>query len=229
VLDMLASHPDTASHVAAKLARRLISDQPPADVVARAADVFHAQVGAPDQLAQVVRSIVLSEAFSQSWGEKIKRPFEAAVSMIRAIGSELSRPPGRFHNLFDAMGQPLFGHPAPNGYGDVRQNWSGSTSMLYRWKLATALAENDLHNDERAVSVDLAMQMPPGLRHPNGVVDFWIDRILGRPMAAADRDEIVRAVAQADSPDAPLGDEAFAKRVPQAVELILMSPDFQWR
>src|SRR5579864_6629921 len=63
VLDMLAQHPGTAGHVALKLARRLIADQPPADVVSRAADVFHAQVDAPDQLAQVVRSIVFSDAF----------------------------------------------------------------------------------------------------------------------------------------------------------------------
>ena len=34
---------------------------------------------------------------------------------------------------------------------------------------------------------------------------------------------------QADHPDAPLGDETFAKRLPPLVELILMSPDFQWR
>jgi hypothetical protein len=36
-------------------------------------------------------------------------------------------------------------------------------------------------------------------------------------------------MAQADSPDAPLADETFAKRLAQLVELILMSPDFQWR
>jgi hypothetical protein len=60
-------------------------------------------------------------------------------------------------------------------------------------------------------------------------VDYWIDRLLGRPMSPADRGEIVRAVAQADNPDAPLGDETFGKRIPQLVELILMSPDFQWR
>jgi hypothetical protein len=36
-------------------------------------------------------------------------------------------------------------------------------------------------------------------------------------------------MAQADSPDAPLGDETFAKRLAQTVELILMSREFQWR
>ena len=75
----------------------------------------------------------------------------------------------------------------------------------------------------------LVAQTPQFVRSPNAATDFWIDRLLGRPMAPGDRDEIVRALAQADSPDAPLSDEIFAKRLPQLVELILMSPDFQWR
>jgi hypothetical protein len=149
--------------------------------------------------------------------------------MMRALNVDVSRPPNRFHNLYESMGQPLFGHQAPNGYGDLRQNWSGTTSMLYRWKLATALAANELKDNDVAMPVDLVSQTPSFVRSANAAVDFWIDRLLGRPMAAADRGEIVRAVAQADHPDAPLGDETFAKRLPPLVELILMSPDFQWR
>jgi uncharacterized protein (DUF1800 family) len=229
VLDMLAHHPGTAGHVAMKLARRLIADQPPADVVGRAAEVFRAQVNAPDQLAQVVRTIVVSDAFLQTWGEKVKRPFEVAASMMRALGVDVARIPGKFLQLYEAMGQPLFGWPAPNGFGDLRQNWSGTTSMLYRWKLATALAENTASSDERPMHVDLVAQTPGSVRSPAAAADFWIDRILGRSMADTDRAEIVRAMAQADSPDAPLPDEVFAKRLPQLVELILMSPDFQWR
>lgn len=127
------------------------------------------------------------------------------------------------------MGQPLFGHEAPNGYGDLRQNWSGTTSLLYRWRLASALAGNELSDNDVPMSVDLMSQTPPGVRSANGAVDFWIGRVLGRQMSAADRGEIVRAVAQADNPDAPFDDETFGKRLPQLVELILMSPDFQWR
>jgi uncharacterized protein (DUF1800 family) len=212
-----------------KLARRLIGDQPPPEVVSRAAEVFRAQVDAPDQLAQVVRSIVLADPFRQTWGEKIKRPFEVAASMMRGLNIEFTRTPNSFRYLYESMGQPLFGHQAPNGYGDVRQNWSGTTSILYRWKLASALVEDALHDDNVAMSVDLVAQTPPGVRSANAATDYWIDRILGRPMSPADRGEIVRAMAQADSPDAPLGDETFAKRLAQTVELILMSREFQWR
>jgi uncharacterized protein (DUF1800 family) len=228
VLDMLATHPGTARHISTKLARRLISDQPPADLVTRAADVFSAQVNAPDQLAQVVRTIVLSDAFRTTWGEKIKRPFEAAASMLRALETDF-RPMNRFYDIYEAMGQPLFGHPAPNGFGDFRRNWAGTTSILYRWKLARALAENDFGGRSERIQTDLVGRTPLEARSPLAATDFWIQRILGRPMAAKDRDEIVRAMAQADSFLEPLGDEAFAKRLPVGVELIVMSPDFQWR
>jgi hypothetical protein len=101
--------------------------------------------------------------------------------------------------------------------------------MLYRWKLAGAIAENTLDDGKLSMRVDLVGQTPPSARTPNAAADYWIDRILGRPMAPADRNELVRAIAQADNPDAPLGVETFAVRLPQLVELILMSPDFQWR
>ncbi len=229
VFDILATHPGTATHIATKLARRLIGDRPPADVIVAAANVFLAEAAAPDQLAQVVRSIVLSNAFAETWGEKIKRPFEVAVAMLRALNVDFTRLPDNFLNMYEAMGQPLFGHPAPNGYGDMHQNWSGTTSLLYRWKLAAALAENAFDDGKLSMRVNLVTQTPPSARSANAATDFWIERILGRPIAPTDRAEIARAMAQADHPDAPLGDETFAARIPQMVELIVMSPEFQWR
>jgi hypothetical protein len=86
-----------------------------------------------------------------------------------------------------------------------------------------------LSQDDVQVRVDLVAQTPPGVRSANAAADFWIDRILGRPMSAADRSEIVRATAQADSADAPLDGETFGKRLPLLVELVLMSPDHAWR
>src|SRR5207237_868883 len=83
-----------------------------------------------------------------------------------------------------------------------------------------ALAENALRDGDLSMLSHLLSQTPQGLRSPNAAVDFWIDRILGRPTSATDRAEIVRAAAQADSPDALLGDETFTMRLPQIVELI---------
>jgi uncharacterized protein (DUF1800 family) len=133
-LDALTAHPGTARFICRKLCRRLIGDDPPQAIVDAAATVFIAQQNAPDQLKQVVRAIALSPEFRTTWGQKIKRPFEAAVSMLRAVGAEFSLPPDEnFRSYYDRIGQPLFGRRTPDGYPDVRNEWL-IPSLLYRWR-----------------------------------------------------------------------------------------------
>jgi uncharacterized protein (DUF1800 family) len=88
VLDMLAQHPGTGRYVCRKLCRRFISDNPPERIVNEAAALFTAKWQAPDQLKQVVRLILLSPEFRSSWGQKIKRPFEVAVSALRSLNPD---------------------------------------------------------------------------------------------------------------------------------------------
>lgn len=69
LLDHLCQHPATARHVVSKLCGRLLGDSPPESVVEAASSVFLAQHAAPDQIAQVVRTIVLSPEFLTTWGD----------------------------------------------------------------------------------------------------------------------------------------------------------------
>ena len=55
VLDDLARHPATAQHLATKLVRHFVADDPPADAVTRIARVFLASDG---DLAAVSRALV---------------------------------------------------------------------------------------------------------------------------------------------------------------------------
>ena len=226
VLDALAAHPGTARFVCRKLCRRLIGDDPPQTVVDAAAAVFTAQQSAPDQLKQVVRAIALSPEFRAAWGQKIKRPLEAAISMLRAVDAEFSLPPdGNFRSYYDRMGQPLFGRRTPDGYPDARTDWANTTSLLYRWRFCYYMIKGDIVG----VTVDLASQMPAGLTTPNAIADYWIDRLLGRPMDAQSRAEVAGFLAQGADPAVALTAAEIAERLPRVVELILMSPDFQWR
>ena len=74
-------------------------------------------------------------------------------------------------------------------------------------------------------------QTPSNVRSANALADYWIDRVLNRPMAAADRTHVVQFMAQGVNPDFDLnwGDEDIRDRVRSMVALILMSPDFLWR
>jgi uncharacterized protein (DUF1800 family) len=133
VLDLLAYHPGSARYICRRLCRRLIADNPPESVVQAAADVFLANKTAPDQLKKVVRAILLSPEFRNTWGEKIKRPFEYSVSILRALSADFV-PEDPFFWSYGSIGQELFGWRPPNGYPDDREAWSGTMPMLQRWR-----------------------------------------------------------------------------------------------
>ncbi|MCI0521810.1 MAG: DUF1800 domain-containing protein, partial [Chloroflexi bacterium] len=225
VLDMLARHPGTARFIAGKLCRRLIGDNPPQDVIDAAAAVFLANTAAADQLKQVTRAILLHPSFSATWGDKIKRPFEAAASMLRAMDADFS-PSDDFGWAFENAGQPLFGRIPPDGYPDHKSAWIGATSLLQRWRLCSMILEGWLEG----VSANPVSQMPASLRTPNAIADWWISRLLGRAMHPAEnRQEVVDFIAQGRNPDFDLPLDMIADALPSMVGLILMSPDFQLR
>lgn len=234
VFDALASHPGTGRHIARKLCRRLIADDPPQSVVDAAAAVFTAAWQAPDQLKQVYEVILLSDEFLATWGEKVKRPFEIAVSALRATAADFT--PKRqdsdtdsFLWRYDSAGQRLFDWPAPNGYPDLRDAWQRMIPRIMSWRLCGWLV--DFENDDDVHYLDLLGQTPAGARSANELADFWINRILGRSMAAEDREEVVRFMAQGFNPDFELDltDKDTCDRLRSMVALILMSPDFLWR
>src|SRR5690606_32070124 len=114
---------------------------PPESIVQAAAEVFYNNREADDQLKQVVRTILLSEEFRTTWGEKIKRPFEFACALMRATGCNFDARSDPFFWWYNAMGQPLFGWHPPDGYPDVKEAWSGTMPILQRWRFANTILE----------------------------------------------------------------------------------------
>jgi len=87
VLDLLAHHPGTARHLARKLCRRFVADDPPPTLVDAAAQAFLDNVGSSSQIRTVVATILNSPEFKESWGGKVKRPLEWTVSALRATNA----------------------------------------------------------------------------------------------------------------------------------------------
>lgn len=225
VLDLVANHPGTARFISRKLCRRLIGDNPPQAVVDAAASAFSANLNASDQIQRVLRVILLSDAFKTTWGEKIKTPFEAAVSMLRAVNANFS-PSSSFVWRYDNMNQPLFRYRTPEGYKDVIQAWSHTTSMLNRWQLAFSMVEGSITD----VSVDILGQTPSDRTNSNALVDFWVERILGRPLSSdSQRGRLVDFMRGPYSPSFNMPVTYIQERLPRMVELLLSAPDFQYR
>jgi hypothetical protein len=140
VLDILARHPSTAKYIARKLAVRFVSDQPPQSLVDRAAATFTRTNG---DIREVVRTIVSSpEFFSKAaFRAKVKSPFEVVVSTMRAFDAAPDPTP-RTAQLVARLGQPIFGHQAPNGWPETSEPWMNTGAILNRINFGMAAAAN---------------------------------------------------------------------------------------
>jgi uncharacterized protein (DUF1800 family) len=234
VFDLLAGHRGVALFIAEKLCRRLVSDEPPQSLVDRAADVFQNHRESPDQLARVVRTILVSDEFRQSWGAKSRRPLEMVVGALRATGGDLRLPFGDdFSNSFVWLnyetGHLPFNWIPPTGFPDLMRAWLSTTPLVKSWAILNILV--DWVNDDGYRPIDVVGTTPPELESSEEMVDYWTERILGRPVDGATRTEIVAFMAQGRLPSVPLNrqDEWVQDRMRALVGLILVSPDFLWR
>ena len=79
---MLAAHPATAKHLATKLARHFVADDPPATLVERFAAVYLRNDG---ELEPVYHALIAAD---ESWREplaKYKTPQDFVISTFRAL------------------------------------------------------------------------------------------------------------------------------------------------
>lgn len=138
VLDLLARHPSTAKFIARKLAVRFVSDTPPAALVDRAARRY---LDTDGDIREVVRTIVTSpEFFSRSaYRSKVKSPFELVVSALRAVGADADSTM-RSAQAVAFLGQPIYGHQAPNGWPETGSAWMNAGAILNRINFGLVLA-----------------------------------------------------------------------------------------
>lgn len=213
----------------------MISDHPAISIVNSTAELFHAQRNSPTQLKQVLRHILNSVEFRSSWGEKTKRPFEIITSAFRAGGIDFEFTgdddySSAFYWLFEHIGQPLFKRHSPDGYPDTGENWLNSSTMIGRWRLLNWLSTLEKGNGKPRM--DVVAQTPAEIRSATALVDFWIERILGRPVSSTERGHFIDFMAQGQNPNLALpidSDPNTQKRLSSLVALILMSPEFQRR
>ena len=206
VLTLLARHPATARFIATKLVRRFVSDTPPASLVKRAARTFRDSGG---DIRAVLRTIFSSrEFFSRAaYRAKIKSPFELVASALRGLGAAADTSP-RTAQLVAQLGEPLYGHDAPNGYPETGRPWLGSAALLARMNLGLALAAGQAPG----VTVSRWLKQVGVEREPYArQVDAIVAELLGGPVPAE-----LRALVQRGDATTTVG-------------LVLGSPDFQRR
>jgi uncharacterized protein (DUF1800 family) len=123
----LARHPATARHIATKLARHFIADNPPPDSVLRIAAVFRETDG---DLKRVTAAVVREEAAWKTPLSKLRTPDDLLVSACRVSG--FTPPAPMLVNSLHVLDQQPFFAPSPAGWPDLAGEWIGPESVLHR-------------------------------------------------------------------------------------------------
>jgi uncharacterized protein (DUF1800 family) len=210
VLDLLSEHPATARFIARKLCRRFIADAGtvPERLVARLAQTFRRTDG---DIRQVLSVLLRSEEFRQGTQSKLKRPFDFAISALRALNADTDGR-GVVPHLH-RMGQAPYQWAMPNGYPDRAQAWL--PSLLGRWNFSLALVSGRIEGSR----VDLeALVQAAGAKGGVRQAHALQTAILGHTRTEFDGPTLARILT--------LGG---ADGLAQTAALLLASPPFQWR
>ena len=120
VLADLARHPATARHIAQKLARHFVADEPSPTLVAALEKTFNDSNG---DLKEVAKALVTAEESWTPQRTKLKPPSAWLAGMLRLTDAQWTIPIGRVMFEQAALGEPLWRPPAPNGYPDTEAAW----------------------------------------------------------------------------------------------------------
>jgi uncharacterized protein (DUF1800 family) len=135
VLADLARRPATARHVATKLARHFVADDPPARLIDALTNTYLREDGA---LLPVCDELIAAKA---SWSEplaKFKTPHDFVISAFRALG-EAPDKPEQIIGLLTQLGQRPMTPRSPAGWPDTAVNWNGGDALFKRIEWAAAV------------------------------------------------------------------------------------------
>jgi uncharacterized protein (DUF1800 family) len=186
ILTDLAAAPATARHLAVKLARHFVADDPPQPLVDRLEAAYRRSGGRLDVVAAAL--VDAPEAWDPA-PRKFKTPYEFLVSAYRAIGA----PPTdarHFAGVLTLLGQKPYSAPSPKGWEDVAGGWAAPNAVVTRMAWAERFGQAVPQAD------------PPALAQS----------ALGARLTP----DTAAAIGRAESR-------------PEAIALLLMSPEFQRR
>lgn len=139
-LNDLAHHPATARMVASKIATRFVSDAPSESLIEQLAEVFLANDTA---IVPVLLTLVESDEFLASVGQKARSPFFDLTATLRALGTRMPADLATMSELSllaTAVQQVPYAHAAPDGYPLTAESWLTPSAMLGRMNMHSDLA-----------------------------------------------------------------------------------------
>ena len=167
ILSDIATHPATAKHIATKLARHFVSDNPPASLVKKLERNFLKTGG---DLSSLYRTLIEApEVWPAVWNAdqaKFKSPWDWVVSSLRALGVSSLPGSGNVAGAFRQLGHPVWRPESPAGFADTTQTWAGGAALLRRYEVASRIARRSANQVDARI---LAPQILPGILGENTI------------------------------------------------------------
>lgn len=163
-IDDLAAHPQTAEHIARKIAAEFVADDPDPALVQRMAEAFVATDG---DLPTVYAAMLEHPAAWVRKLQKVKSPLRFITSAMRALGvsgDAVAQADGRktrelFLGPLRVMGQPWENPNGPDGWPDQSAAWVSAQGMAGRisWAMSAPRILTDGELPDPRVFVQTAL------------------------------------------------------------------------
>jgi uncharacterized protein (DUF1800 family) len=140
-VDLIVAQPACARFIAHKLAVYFVADDPPPALVERMARTFQKTQG---DISAVLRTLFKSRELDASLGQKYKDPMHYVISTLRLAYD--GKPIENTHpvlNWLNALGEPPFGRPTPDGYPLAESAWASSGQISRRFEIARAMGSGN--------------------------------------------------------------------------------------
>ncbi len=201
LLDILAAHPATAAFIVTKLAKRIFGDTPPKAAIDRGVAAWKANQSAPDQIARVLRAILIDgNEIMTTPVAKIRRPYERIIALARTTDIVVTAAT-LMADLLDSLNDGLFAWPAPDGRPDADGYWLATGATIAAWNnlflipKASAFTTRSLADQSPVEAMSIA----------TSIVEYWVGRMVGHQLPIGAMQSLV-------------ADQASSNGVPAAVK-----------
>ena len=202
IIDLILRQSACSKYIAGRFWDFFVSETPNDAVIASLGEVL---LSSGYELRPMIRTLFTSRAFysAEMIGSQIKSPVQLMIGSARALGVRL--PPGRMmfqpNGPLMQMGQAPFHPPNVRGWPGGRA-WVNTSTLFVRYNCVSRLAD-DVETAEFATAGE--------------AVDYWINRLVQRPIAANQRQTLIEAV----------GTKPDAESIRRMIRLVVSTPEYQ--
>jgi uncharacterized protein (DUF1800 family) len=223
IVEIILSRNVCANFITGELYTFFVNDDLPPDLQLAMGDLLRDN---QYELRPFLRTLFASKAFYQPAviGSQIKSPVQLVVGTIRQLNLNMPRQ-RTIQGALGQMGQVPLQPPNVKGWPGGR-SWISTSTLFVRYNTAVWLAGGSgefavmgLKGKFRGMAKGQNTNFRPGTGDtPEAVVDAWVDRLIGRPIAADARNVLIAAMD---------GNARSEENVRKMVQLIVSMPDYQ--